>query len=66
VIDFNWLWTVILILPTLIDGLTQAYMNRESNNILRVITGLMYGIGLMSLASLIGKAVGYYVLELLV
>ena len=65
VIYFNWLWSILLILPTVIDGLTQAYMNRESNNILRLITGLMYGVGLMSLASLIGRAVGFYIHDLI-
>jgi uncharacterized membrane protein len=65
VIEINWLWTILLILPTVVDGLTQAYMNRESNNILRLITGIMYGVGLMSLAALIGKAIGFYILDLM-
>lgn len=64
IIYINWFWTILLILPTTIDGLTQAYMNRESNNILRVITGFMYGVGLMALASLIGRTIGFYIIDL--
>lgn len=64
-IYLSWLWTFIFILPTIVDGLTQAFMNRESNNVLRVITGFTYGVGLMSLASLIGKWIGSLILELI-
>lgn len=38
--------SIILILPTLIDGLTQAYLNRESTNFLRLSTGILAGIGM--------------------
>jgi uncharacterized membrane protein len=38
--------SIILILPTLIDGLTQAYLNRESTNFLRFSTGILAGIGM--------------------
>jgi uncharacterized membrane protein len=65
VIYLSWLWTMIFILPTVIDGLTQAFMNRESNNVLRLITGFTYGVGLMSLASLIGKWIGLQILDLI-
>jgi uncharacterized membrane protein len=36
----------IMILPTFLDGLTQFFNFRESNNTLRCITGLMAGIGI--------------------
>ena len=39
--------SVIFIMPTLIDGLTQEFSPRESNNILRVTTGFIGGIGLI-------------------
>jgi uncharacterized membrane protein len=51
-----------LMLPTYIDGLTQAFFKRESNNILRVTTGLMAGIGGMSLVAIIGKYIGDQIL----
>ncbi len=38
---------ILLLIPCAIDGLTQLIGLRESNNILRFITGLMGGIGLM-------------------
>ncbi|MEO6695712.1 MAG: DUF2085 domain-containing protein [Ignavibacteria bacterium] len=55
--------TLILILPTFLDGLTQAYFNRESNNFLRVSTGFISGIGQMSLVSIIGKSIGYFIIN---
>ena len=38
--------SIALILPTLLDGLTQAYLNRESTNFLRFSTGILSGIGM--------------------
>ena len=64
IIRFNWWIAILLMAPTIIDGLTQAYFNRESNNILRVTTGLMAGIGAMSLVSLIGIEIGLLILKL--
>lgn len=37
---------LILMIPTLVDGTTQLLRWRESNNFLRVVTGLLCGIGL--------------------
>ncbi|WP_326982760.1 DUF2085 domain-containing protein [Chryseobacterium sp. MYb264] len=42
--------SLLLILPTLVDGLTQAYLNRESNNFLRCVTGVLAGIGMSGLS----------------
>lgn len=61
-ISLNIWVTIVLILPTFLDGLTQAIFNRESNNILRVITGLMAGIGCMSLISIVGQFIGDQIL----
>ncbi|MCQ6268278.1 DUF2085 domain-containing protein [Fictibacillus sp. WQ 8-8] len=41
----NLLFALLLQLPMLIDGFTQKWKWRESNNTLRVITGLLSGIG---------------------
>ncbi len=58
------LWVSFLILiPTVIDGLTQAFFNRESTNWLRFITGFMAGIGAMALISSIGKFIGNFLLS---
>lgn len=37
--------SIILMLPTAIDGMTQLLKWRESNNLLRLVTGLLFGIG---------------------
>jgi uncharacterized membrane protein len=36
-----------LMLPMLIDGITQTFMQRESKNSIRVITGFMFSLGLI-------------------
>jgi uncharacterized membrane protein len=64
-LHLNWWISIGLIAPTCIDGLTQVYMGRESNNQLRIWTGLAAGIGIQSLAALVGKTAGDYFLTLL-
>lgn len=59
------LWTILMIIPTYIDGMIQAYINIESNNTRRFITGLMSGIGTMSLVSIIGIYIGNQILALI-
>ena len=44
---------IALIIPCGVDGFTQLWGWRESNNNLRFITGLMAGVGLMMLARII-------------
>jgi len=53
--------TILLIVPTYLDGFIQAYYNKESTNVRRLITGLMAGIGTMSLVSI----TGIYIAELI-
>lgn len=59
-----WL-SILLVLPTLIDGLTQAFFNRESNNLLRFLTGLIAGIGAMALIAIVGQYIGNIILTLI-
>lgn len=61
-IYINWILSIIFILPTLIDGLTQAYFNRESTNSIRVTSGFLAGIGVMSITHIIGSQIGYFIL----
>ena len=64
-IKISLLLTVLMIIPTYIDGAIQAYFNIESNNTRRFITGLMSGIGTMSLVSIIGIYIGNQILTLI-
>ena len=64
-IYINLIISIILIIPTVIDGLTQAYFNRESTNTIRVLTGFSAGLGVMSVVHIIGFEIGYFILELL-
>ncbi|MCC9071885.1 DUF2085 domain-containing protein [Flavobacterium sp. F-65] len=49
----NIYWALLSILPTIIDGLTQAYYNRESNNFLRFSTGILAGYGVAGISDFI-------------
>jgi uncharacterized membrane protein len=60
VITINLLVTLLIILPTFLDGVTQAFLDRESNNPIRLISGFFAGLGLMSLISIIGKFIGIH------
>ena len=48
----------LMIIPTFLDGLTQFFGLRESNNILRLFTGLIGGVGFAILV----KALKYLIL----
>ncbi len=61
----NIWWTILLILPTYIDGMSQAIFDRESNNVLRVTTGFAAGIGVMSFVGIFGKYIGNQILSLI-
>ena len=47
---------ILLLVPSFVDGFTQLGGQRESNNCLRFITGLMGGLGL----GIIVKAIKWY------
>ena len=64
-IYINWVFSIILIIPTVIDGLTQAYFNRESTNSIRVLSGILAGVGIMSLIHIVGFQIGYFILKLI-
>lgn len=54
-IYLNAIWSMLLILPMVLDGGTQAIFHRESNNWLRLVTGLMAAVGVVSLACVLGR-----------
>jgi len=41
--------TLLLLVPMLIDGFSQAFQLRESNNKLRLLTGFLFGFGMPSM-----------------
>ena len=61
----NLIWMSLMMVPALADGLTQAYMNRESNNLLRLITGIFAGAGSMALACAFGRLIGDVILNII-
>jgi uncharacterized membrane protein len=65
IIVINLAISFFLMAPAVIDGLTQAFCNRESNNYLRLATGLMMGLGLNSISAHIGKGIGAIIINLI-
>lgn len=50
---------IILLIPCAIDGFTQLFEMRESNNILRLITGILGGVGLILVYEILLKFIAY-------
>lgn len=50
-----WFWkpkviiSILIMLPLILDGSLQALTSYESNNIRRFVTGILFGIGLVSI-----------------
>ena len=40
------IWSVLLLLPLVLDGFLQAFHFHESNNAIRLVTGFLFGVGL--------------------
>jgi uncharacterized membrane protein len=60
----NWIVGLLLIAPTVIDGLSQAMFGRESTNWLRMTTGILAGVGLTVYSVIIGMTIGNFLLSL--
>ena len=48
VIIVGYVFCIALIIPMLVDGGTQLFKLRESNQLLRIITGIMGGYGILT------------------
>ena len=48
-VSFSILLSVLLLLPLIVDGVTQMIHLRKSNNLLRFVTGFLFGIGYLYL-----------------
>ena len=57
--------SVLLVLPTYLDGLIQALTRYESTNLVRITTGIFAGVGSMSILSIVGKIIGIYLLSII-
>jgi uncharacterized membrane protein len=62
--SINIWWAILLNLPAYADGTTQAMGWRESNNPLRLITGIMSGVGQMALVPIIGDPIIAIILKI--
>lgn len=49
----NALLSVFLLMPLIIDGVTQASGKRESTNLIRFVTGFLFGVGLAFVVGII-------------
>ena len=54
-----------MVLPTYIDGTIQAYTKYQSTNAIRFTTGIISGIGTMSLVSITGIDIGKLILTII-
>ncbi len=64
ILEFGFIISLLIVLPTFIDGLIQLIFEWESNNWLRFITGVISGVGMMSLASIVGKFIANYIISI--
>lgn len=63
-IAINFWFSLLLMVPTYLDGFVQALSDYESKNWRRFITGIFSGIGTMSIVSIVGKWIGFQILNL--
>jgi len=56
------LFGILLCVPAILDGTTQLFEIRQSNNILRFMTGILGGIGLMIIIKFLKLVVLNYIL----
>ncbi|HEY8930600.1 MAG TPA: DUF2085 domain-containing protein [Mucilaginibacter sp.] len=62
-IYLNSLIALLLVIPTMVDGLIQAKYGILSTNIRRFITGTAAGVGLMAIIVNIGTWIGHLILK---
>ncbi|WP_084403423.1 DUF2085 domain-containing protein [Epilithonimonas caeni] len=62
-INLNILISILMIIPTYIDGFIQAVFNLESTNMRRLMTGFISGIGTMSLTVIISKQITHLLIS---
>ncbi|MEO5891143.1 MAG: DUF2085 domain-containing protein [Ferruginibacter sp.] len=63
IITLRSVFAFLLVLPTVLDGLLQAFYKVPSTNTRRVITGMIAGVGLMAIVVNIGTLIGNFLLK---
>lgn len=63
-IEISLLMSFVFIVPAVVDGTVQYYTRYESNNLIRLITGFIGGVGLMGIATQIGIQIAQFLLSL--
>lgn len=59
----TFIFSILYIIPTIIDGLTQAFHEKESTNLLRFTTGIFSGVGISSIIHILGETTGIFILN---
>jgi len=61
IVQLSFLVSLLITLPALFDGLIQSQTKYLSNNYLRLITGILAGIGLIGLSTVFADMCAYYI-----
>lgn len=61
IIQLSFLFSLVIILPSFIDGFIQSQTTYESNNWIRLITGIFAGVGLMGLSTVFADFVASFI-----
>lgn len=51
VVQLSFLLSLVITIPSLLDGFIQSQTNYKSNNYIRLFTGIFAGVGLMGLST---------------
>jgi len=66
IVNFSLVLILLLHLPMIIDGTTQMFLNRESTNWLRFVTGLMAGISQVACMNFIAEFISRLIYKFMV
>jgi uncharacterized membrane protein len=51
--QFDYRLSLLLLVPLIIDGMSQVSGKRESTSLIRFLTGFLFGVGLQSIVGII-------------
>ena len=65
IINFNYLYLLLGLIPLIADGSFQQFTKYKSNNLKRIITGILFGFGMIVFISyyylVIAKIIIYFI-----